>query len=191
MRHALLLLVLTSCVHLSHIPPQPRAEEDRERTVALIEASCDDGMTWTMYRGTGVVVSERHVLTAAHVVACASLPGVYATIDGRRWRMVVTREDHDVARLEIASAEYFHLDVPPPLIAPVSDDILVAYLLDGQDAAGIGQPESRWVAHMATHPGDSGAPVYDHEGALVGLVLAGDGRSTEITPLDQSWLEGT
>jgi len=194
----LIALVLCACVRQPHVDPAPRSEVDASRSVVLVESSCgaDDEASWgSEHRGTGVIISERYVLTAAHVTACPEIPVVHVTFRGVRWSMHVEREDirADVARLEIATAERFHLDVPPPELAPIETETVFAHVLGrwGESSRGSTSETSTLVRHMITIHGDSGAPVYNTAGQLVGLVTAGNGIDTTIAPVGMTWLEGT
>jgi hypothetical protein len=113
--------------------------------------------------------------------------------------MVVTHDDvvfgsgTDVARLEIASAEHFGLNLAPPAVGdgwPVNfPSTWCAYLLDGVQCGRAERSSERFVAR--TEPGDSGAGVYDAEGRLVGIVVEGSATRTKVVPMSTRWLEGT
>lgn len=199
---AVLAAAASACVHVPRVAPAMRTEAERSLTTVRIESSCGGFVDDGEHVGTGVIISERHVLTAAHVVACSAIPVVHVTYrrDGeiKRQRMVVTREDtdRDVARLEIASADRFRVNVAPPVVrAPDPGERVCAELprLMGIDAA-CGSIVSDWTVArtMKTRPGDSGAPIFDATGTLVGLVSA-SGVSTANRPytrialIDDSW----
>lgn len=199
---AVVASALSACVHLPRVAPAPRTEAERTLTTVRIESSCGGFVDDGDHVGTGVIISERHVLTAAHVVACSSIPVVHVTYrqngKTKRQRMVVTREDsdRDVARLELASADRFRLNVAPPVVrTPDPGQRVCAELprLMGIDAS-CGSIVSDWsvARKMSTRPGDSGAPIFDDTGTLVGLVSA-SGISTANHPytrialLDDSW----
>jgi hypothetical protein len=153
----------------------------------------------------GVLLSDKHVLTAGHVVACPTIPFVRIELaNGKRYRVDVERdavtfegarpgEDGDLARLVIATDETFGLAVVPPVIAtPAPGDTLCVYAFKQRPACGSAFP----VAHALEQPtplGTSGAPVFDVElGALVGEDVASDhATNTRYAPLDVSWLKGT
>lgn len=222
MRTALLLL-LTACVHLPHIDPESRTPDQEAMTVVHLEVSCTDpnpfktgepgdphaldpDIDWGSKSGTGVIISERHVLTAAHVVQCPTIPVVIATLPDGRWQfMDVVRDDamfgngDDLARLEIASADTFHIRVAPPRLVswwnrPGPGTGMFIPLFRREPVRGLYRGYRGIVDGATTRHGDSGAPVYDANGDLVGLVVAGpaDGSYTKFFPiLDDSWLAGT
>lgn len=194
-------LVVAACVHVPRVAPEARWGLDRTRGTVQIDVSC--GTSDRTSSGTGVMVSERHVLTAAHVVDCADIPTVRVTYLGqsgpRTIRMVVTREDADadIARLEIASAESFQLGIKPPLLraADPGNEVCAELALAGHPSRSCGTIVSEWTvaANMQTQQGDSGAPVFCDRGTLVGLVITSGvsdrGRPySRITPIDDSWI---
>lgn len=214
-RLALFVLVMVGCVRLPHVEPAPRSEVAQYLTSVKVEVDCDgsSAMFWSEGRsGTGVIISERHVLTAQHVVACPAIPNVhvtFATSDGpKRLRMYVIKEDPDtdIAKLEIGSAENFHLNVPPPALWEGDGDLggEGACAWPDRTICGIVTFENNTaIFGMNAEKGDSGAGVYlnglnystgkytTHAGLLFGLVIRkGDGY-TRITRVSPVWLEGT
>ncbi len=193
------LLAVVACVHLAPVAPEARTSAMRTVTAVHVESVC--GSTKV---GTGVIISARHVLTAAHTVGCASLPLVHVTYveNGieQRLRMYVTKEDAKtgIARLEIASAETFSKTIRPPVLQlPDPGNNVCAQLVTGDNqTVACGTVSSTWtvVKKMATRDADTGAPVYTDEGILVGIV-ANRGSSetsqyTWIAPVDGRWLDG-
>lgn len=196
-------LLLVAACHLPHVPAEPRTESQAAGAVATITSSCAEfDQDWLIPAepakvATGVVVSARHVITAAHAVSCGALPDVHAEFtDGERDRMVVEKDDVafggglDLARLEILSAGGIPVAVAPPVIAgrwnapgpwcartrrgPACGDPI----RQSADTATFGAP---------TQAGDSGSGVYDRHGRLVGIVTAGDGVTTLVTRIPPSW----
>jgi hypothetical protein len=189
--YKLLLILLVAC-RLPHIEPAPRMPWQQHASDVRVESSC--GEFGNNGSGSGVIISERHVLTAAHVVSCSSLPYVHVTLaSGRRLRMIVERDDlmfgsgTDVARLEIASAEWFDVGIAPPALGTLVGGMTVCLM------AGCGRayPYDRGLVEVPSSPGDSGLGVYDWYGRLLGIVVRTDGHWTRIEPISTYWLEGT
>ena len=205
------LLIVTACIRLPHIDPQPRTLSEMERAAVRVDMTCGeadpfwngdlsqsrDGIEWSQPAwGTGVVISERHVLTAAHVVACPVLPVIHVTLrDGRVFRMGEDREQGDVARLELASADTFGIHIAPPVIASATGDVVAIVIRPWPVPHGYAA--GSLVVDMHVQPGDSGSGVYNSAGELVGLVsadvrsVAGQSIATRIVPISPSFLEGT
>lgn len=204
----LLALSLFGCARLPHVDPEPRDHSTMRASTVRVDVRCgffDDVLEST---ATGVIISERHVLTAAHAVRCTEIPTVHVTYltpdgDERRLRMVVTHDDavygewQDIARMEVASAENFGVRIAPPLISPGwPKDISYypvewcAYLRSGE-ACGEGSYRE-YTLQAQVRPGDSGSPVYDEKGRLVGLVVRGGPYLlTAVEPVGLRWMVGT
>lgn len=190
----LVAILLSGCVRLAHVEPQPRYYYDAQDTVVKIYSWCGGKAS----EGSGVIISERHVLTAAHVTACHDIPVVYVSLtNGDIHRTYVTREDEarDISRLELAHAGRFGLNIAPPTLHPsegfnpeVTDYVTIYrfnYLPETVERV------TPTLLAARANKGDSGTPVYD-TGNLVGLVISDiDGKYTRITLIAHSWLSGT
>jgi hypothetical protein len=172
-----------------------------------------DWITWAPDRAaTGVMISEKHALTAGHVVQCPVIPGAHIFIPGRdyrhtRYRMVVDRDEigfgdgkTDAAHLTaIGAYDRFGVHIAPPALGPdphMGTTVCAEVLRKGGPTPVCGTMMWYGVFDATTIPGDSGAPVYDEQGRLLGLVIqsveiAGGKFYTRYQPVDASWLEGT
>lgn len=214
---ALALLTLAACA-LPHVDPKTRMPEAERLATVRVDVDCsepapfktgepgdphqfDPDIVWIPHRvATGVVISERHVLTAAHAVFCPTIPTAVVTFaDGEQFLMEVERDDAvfgsgtDVARLRMATDGRFHRNIPPPeLGSTLEGGYVVAATLHGL-MPGTFANYKRHLDGMTTHHGDSGAGVYTMSGQLIGIVVAGadDGSYTKYEPVGMYWLEGT
>lgn len=180
-----ILATCASCAHLAPTPATLRYHDEQERTTVKVETMCLDGDIFSGDpmgihggRGSGVIVTERHVLTARHVVDCgAGIATVYVTtFEGKRYRAVVEREDadQDVARLVLMQAGNFNLGVKQPVVGTVLGGeavCLSAAVPQREWSCGSVTAVGSNVRHTAlTHAGNSGAGMYA-DGRLVGIVI--------------------
>lgn len=227
-------LCFTGCVHLPHVDAKPRPMSTRLASVVRVDSFCNENdpfalpnqagythdgkLNFTGGSGSGVVIDERHVLTAYHVIGCPVVAIVHVVLsDGRNFRMYVDKEDpeHDMARLVIASAENFGLNIPPPTRGPIpkyGDAICtaVAYPLLGGACGTVSTVNDPYSTKHLPAPfdailfgdigvtslivsGNSGGPVYDVGGNLIGLVVEGTvppvigGRIRALGDLHADW----
>lgn len=204
-----LVEVTSGCGMVRYVPPHLRSIADQELTAVSVSSSCvlndptlqpgespdlpHDHFTQLWGRiGSGVIVDERHVLTAYHITTCPDFPAVDVVLsDGRHFFMAVQKEDEgaDLALLVISSADYFHVNVAPPIVAgpPVAGDALcvaAAYprrewhcgFVDSvhDDARG---PDVELIA--SSKKGNSGGASYDSLGRLVGISSLGSKTNQE------------
>lgn len=199
---ALVIALLAAC-QLPHVDARPRNPVVGSQAAVTVEMTCNDvdidGYEWhPAQRGTGVIISERHVLTAAHVVACPLIPSVRATLaDGRQFTMVVERDDvmfgegRDIARLEILSAEHFELGIAPPeLVAPPSS--IQPMRLCAETTHGPLCGEGTVAPGLVTfeggaREGDSGAGIYTPEGELAGILAEGSSKHVRGPVVKRRW----
>jgi hypothetical protein len=197
----LVLSVVAGCATIQHIDPVERSTVTQARAAVELRVVCggDDPLS-SRGVGSGVIISDMHVLTAAHVVECPYIPRIYATLsNGVRMWMAVEREDRDadVARLVIHSDQLFHHAVKPPALRPARG--AQSYCAEAgypTRERKCGNAYSSTVMGFESVPGNSGSGVYDELGNLSGIVVRKastiDGQSlTHIAPIDASWLEGT
>lgn len=137
----LLICFVVACVSLPHVAPALRSPAQQQVATVRITTSCGD---WGGGYASGVVLTERHILTAAHVVRCPYVPNVRAHFsDGRVFSVSVIRDDAmfgggtDLAILESSSAENFSLGVAPPTIGHFPTDRLDTRAVPGQSGSGV------------------------------------------------------
>lgn len=182
-----------SCVTIPHVDPLPRTEGQRTVTSIRIGSVCD--YTGEMNLGSAVIISERHAITALHVVDCPSIPTVHIVRpDGRFDRMTVTREDrtNDLALLEISSADRFRINVAPPTLGygKWGDQVCVATPW-GSSPRICGEYLGGNVMGVTTPHGTSGAPAYTDDGHLIGIVIKAGEDHTRLAPITSPWLNET
>ncbi len=199
----LALFAMCSCAHASLHDQTVRTSSERDQSTVRIEVSCLKGSPFdgdreinvTFSSGSGVIIDPSHVLTAYHVIKCDSMPIVDVRLsDGRKYRVYVDKESStfDIARLR--SFQDFGMFAPPIVWAvPKVGDPLCTSVASPKRAQNCGQVEA--IADIFTYmrlptpngeigfgdvrvsnliiSGNSGGPVYDHDGRLVGLVTEG------------------
>lgn len=141
--------------------------------------------------GTGFVVAPQRVLTNAHVVAGVEAPSVQVGGEGERLpgRVVVFDPDRDLAVLAVPDLRAQPLGLGQEL-APSADAVVAGFPLDGpytsvparvrevvlargQDIFAQGEVVRRVYSLAATvEPGNSGGPLLDGAGSVVGVVFA-------------------
>lgn len=193
---AVALCLSASCAYTIRTPATARHLKDQGAHTVKVEVFCIDkdpfiigSVHMSGGHGSGVVIDNRHVLTAGHVIACQYLSDVHVVFEnGKRYRVVVEKEwkTHDVARLELASADSFNpADSPQIAQIPLAGETLCSstgyperggncgpVTSTGLDHCGNGWCyDTRFEARSA--PGNSGSPVYDEFGALVAILTGG------------------
>lgn len=190
------LTMMCGCVHLPHVDGLARALPDQQRATVKVQTLCIAGDPWTpesrftimAMSGSGVVIDDRHVLTAAHVVDCGGFDSsIYVTFsNGKRWRVENDRLDrgNDMARLEDPTAGNFNLGIAPPVLGTdpqFGDDMCSAFAVPklGGSCGHLIAPDmpGRYTFDAPTHHGNSGGGVYSG-GKLVGLVTNMNADST-------------
>lgn len=179
--------------------PQPQ-EEGLPETInrkTLVHIFSDIGRGQA--RGTGAIVTyrdEKFIVTARHVVASAHSVQVKAH-DGRVAEAAVLEQDrvYDVAVLGLPSS---FGDLPAIELAnrhPQSGELLQSAGFGGRDWPGwrngrfmgwrsppqSNAPSDWFVISVPAEPGDSGGPIVDREGKLMGVLWGTDGASTVAT----------
>ncbi len=137
-----------------------------------------------------MLISERHILTAAHLVRCPDHPRVIVTLyDGRRIRMSVQRDEATFEGKRDGLARLVSIDPVRRFIAPPEiggSDRWFTIARRSGTVSGDRHAIARYFGE-----GDSGAGVYTSSGLLVGVLLGGSEHDITIAPVDPTWLEGT
>lgn len=198
--------VLVSCARVE--PAQPVPVDQRGASVVLVEAFCigaDPFVVSTvpvgMARGSGVAVGGELVLTANHVVACTHLLDVHVTeLGGARRRASLVRAwvDRDVALLRAPGLRRLAVAVADAPSSPGSVCSSYAYPTRGADCGFVverapaptcrsGARGGRWCRDLTwsgtSVGGNSGGPLWDERGRLVGIVTGGSMSPGELFPV--------
>lgn len=138
--------------------------------------------------GTGFLVDRRHAVTAAHVVAGSTALTLSSGEMAVGGEVVGFDEEHDLALVELDRAVAGHLfefvTAAPEVGTPVG---LIGYPLDEPlslatgTVSGLdrslpgerGQVDGLIQTDVAANPGNSGGPLLDTRGLVIGVLLAG------------------
>lgn len=153
-------------------------EQAAKGTVRIEAEGCDSESV-----GTGVLIDERHVVTVAHVVAGSDQIYVQAESESARATAIGFDEERDLALLRTDSpigSVYLPLgDFAYQTGDPVSiigyplglEASLVTGVISNDDVTFEDLPLSRFVQVDAPlNPGNSGGPVFNDAGQVIGLV---------------------
>ena len=147
--------------------------------------------------GTGVIISKSgYVLTAAHVIANSSKL-MAVTIDGlKSARVVSVDESNDIALLKLEKGDYTSLEItssrnvrlgqsvstigfPNPYLQGFSPKVTKGEI---SSMNGIIDDPRSWQISVPVQPGNSGGPLLNDDGKLVGLVESKLGlRAAQVT----------
>lgn len=190
---ALVLALLCACVHFPAMEPESRDYHARDRAAVVMESHCGDAyLSGNSRTASGVVISERHVLTAAHVTSCVALPAIRVWLDeGTSHRLVVVDEDldADIALLEVAHAGNFERGFVPPALSDSDASVGCVVAKFPRDEVTCG-PIDGDLLRVPSRRGNSGAAVYDDEGNLIGVVSRGTRAYTRVARVTAKWLRG-
>jgi TPR repeat protein len=166
---------------------QKLAREWQARTSTLSDRQQDMDLNGSVASGTGFLVSRQgHILTNHHVIeGCRS---VHTTVEGRKKQVTVTGKD--------AENDLAVLQLPPPIpnvarfregrtIRPGDGVVVIGFPLPGLLAseaqvttgtvsalAGIGNNTRFLQITAPVQPGNSGGPLLDQSGNIVGVVVS-------------------
>lgn len=174
----LLTFVLVACGAPKPSVAEPRLTPAEQADASVkITATCGD----KMFGGSGVLVADRTVMTAAHVVLCPDGMAADVTVehDGRSVdvMMVTTDATPDLARLMLAEP-FSGVKIPQLGPKPAIDDRVCLQPRTGGDTRSCG-----WVLSLSDRPtgdirfsafvwfGNSGSGVFDSRGRLIGIAV--------------------
>lgn len=184
-----MLLGVFANASCSHVPPpnQPLLEVLIGARNAAQQAAASVKIITDCGSGSGVLVDDSHVLTAAHVVNCAGWPLmvppellVVETLDGTRYTLTSAEVDgyRDLARLTLAD-KVKGINPVPIRHATVHDKVCWAASVPKREVkcgkvGDLDQRRDYGDVELVTGSvwfGNSGSGVYDSGGALIGLAV--------------------
>lgn len=177
-----LALALAACSCGASLKPVGRTGVQQHNAVVKITTHCGLREQY----GSGVMVAPDLVLTAAHVVSCAMIPGselpLYLPPDGitvsggfgpHAADLMEVKYEPDLARLQVKGLEEFFTPIvvgpPPPVGERVCAVSSVPYSSYRCGEAQEPRPGRLYVDFLILH-GNSGSGMYDSHGRLVGIV---------------------
>ena len=143
--------------------------------------------------GSGTIVSvDGHVLTAAHVVAGAGSVKVVTVRGTTTAKVLRIDEANDLAVLKISSGTFVALPVAPSRKIRLGQSVATIGFPNIQlqgfspkvtkgeisSVNGFGDDPRSWQISVPIQPGNSGGPLLDESGNLVGVVVAKLGMKT-------------
>lgn len=182
MRALWALVMLSSCVscvllpkHAS-TPVRSQASQSASSVELLVTCMTRDGEL-DGWRGSGVIISSRTVLTASHVVKCDTDPlvtGKLADGTGRAFLVEAQtpRSATDLARLRsLTELPYTAVSVGPPPGLGSTVCLDAAAPTRSRRCGPVVGNDGTWLRILAVPiPGNSGSGVYDARGRLVGII---------------------
>ncbi len=149
--------------------------------------------------GSGAIVSSSgHILTAAHVVADATRITVITAQGPKTATVLRVDESNDLAVLKISGGTYSALPVAPSRGIRLGQSVATIgfpnigiqgfspKLTRGEISSlnGIGDDPRSWQISVPVQPGNSGGPLLDENGNLIGVVLAKLGLKAAVATGD-------
>lgn len=176
------VIALATCSSCGGSSRHTRSVVEQHNATVLIAVECTDGDKITKRgMGSGVVVSDRYILTARHVIDCPAGGTVNATIDigdntERPVTVDLTLPSRDIARLEIGVGQYLSgferptLGPRPEIGERACEASAVPRWLYRCGEVQPGTPNGYIRVGLMAEFGNSGSAVYV-DGKLVGLLV--------------------
>jgi trypsin-like peptidase len=198
------LAVLVGCAPMAtRTPLRDLSVAQQERQAVWIDVSCHStDESWPSW-ASGGIVSDRHVLTAKHVIdwCHGAVPEIWATVSGdrQRYRMAWFRDlSGDQVLLERADAgRWSWAQRPRPAQVVIGDEICAetAAPLRRRKCGIVAERYVRETDHHGTWtryeydttPGNSGSLIYDRWGHLVGVHSAHERNTTRAYMVPVDW----
>lgn len=193
---------LFSSTPVPHANISPVAEAASRGTVSIIGQNKDEKIT-----GSGFIVSaDGYIITCAHVVADRTIPYTIKTFDGTSYPVQIINSDtlHDVALLKATNApnlktlplaDSSKVTMGEPVIAigdpfgMLSQTVTTGIVSGTQRDIVAQSPDSEYSQSMKDliqidaplNPGESGGPVLNTSGHVIGITTASDTRAENIS----------
>ena len=174
------VLMLAGCCTIKPSPFVHSVAGFEYRTTVRIMNMCLEGPKF----GTGVIISDKYILTANHVTVCkigAPLTMIVANSQHENFSVALDRrdEENDIARLTPinnirfpvwARISFSEPELGDPVCVVAGDEAVFMQRKCGEIGPRLGP---FLQMNTATFPGNSGAAVWDNTGAIVGILVRG------------------
>ena len=172
----LLFIFLASCANYSVL--------QQKQSAVSVNVFCAKGG----FSGSGVIISNKYVITAKHVLKCKDeLRTIHVkTFDGEVFEAVFDKEvQDDVARLFVTSSD-FRNSVFLTETVSVGDTVCAVFPRRGYKqfcGAVTKKFTDRIHAKISGEFGDSGSPLFDEDGRIVGILVTRYGEFVTAVPV--------